>query len=499
MSSNIGNSVVKNTSVMFGAQFVTWISSFILLLFLPRYLGTEDFGRLYLAISMSVMIGIIIDFGGHYLIPKEISRAKEKTPRILISYLGVRSILWVLCMVLLGLFSWLAGYPPIVNLLILILGFEKLFEAGVQAIRSCFQGHEMMEFPSVGVIAQKIFISVLAVVALLMGGNSVVIALIMVAGMLINLLIGLKFVPRIVSKLPKFDLSISVDFLKNSIPYFLWSVFAVIYYRIDAVMLSTMTNESVVGWYGGAYRFFDIVMFLPSIITTVLFPIFSKLSSVDVNPVQMRTPFQKSIKYMILAGIPMGLLFLGYSHNIIDLFYGLDEYGPSVVVLQIFSLGIIFVYIDFILGSAILASNKQRNWAAVGAFAIVINLGLNYLFIPYAQAMWDNGGIGAATSTLVTEIYILVAALWILPYGYFKGFDKGYIYKSVFSGAVMALIIWGTAFLSMSWIIKAGMALLAYALLIISIRLIEEDEITFIREYFQTKITNFKKAKMENL
>src|SRR5437016_6743136 len=32
----------------------------------PRYLGSEDYGRLYLAISVGMIIQIVIEFGGSY-------------------------------------------------------------------------------------------------------------------------------------------------------------------------------------------------------------------------------------------------------------------------------------------------------------------------------------------------------------------------------------------------------------------------------------------------
>ena len=81
----IGKSVAQNMYVMFGAQVVTWGSSFLLLYFLPRYLGPEDFGRLYLALSIKMILGLFIDFGGNYLIPKEVARSRIKGEAILSS------------------------------------------------------------------------------------------------------------------------------------------------------------------------------------------------------------------------------------------------------------------------------------------------------------------------------------------------------------------------------------------------------------------------------
>ncbi len=144
------------------------------------------------------------------------------------------------------------------------------------------------------------------------------------------------------------------------------------------------------GWYGGAYCVFDVVMFVPSIFTTVIFPIFSKLEN---DQKELSDTFQRSLKYMILSGIPMAICFFLFAEDIVKLFYGLEEYQPSVLLLQVFAPGVILIYIDFIMGSTIMATDKQKTLAWVGFAAILLNVGLNYIMIPYAQQIWSNGGV----------------------------------------------------------------------------------------------------------
>ena len=87
------HSIAKNTTVMMGSQLVTWISTFILMLFLPRYLGSVDYGRLYLAMSLTMIFQIVIDFGGSYYIAKEISRSREHAPTLVADSIGMRILL----------------------------------------------------------------------------------------------------------------------------------------------------------------------------------------------------------------------------------------------------------------------------------------------------------------------------------------------------------------------------------------------------------------------
>ena len=470
---------------MMGGQVVTWVSSFILLIFLPRYLGSESFGRLYLALSISIILEVLIDFGGNYLIPKEVSREKSRTAGIMVNFMFIRILTWVIAMGGLLVFTWLAGYPPVTQLLIVILGISRLWEGAKRVLRSCFQGHEQMEYPSIGAIAERVFVSAVAVSALLLGAGAVTVAVIMAVGILINFLVLAKFSTRIIDHIPSIDWQMTRRMIRISLPYFLWSLFSVIYFRIDAVMLSLLSNDSVVGWYGAAYRFFDIVMVFPSIFTTVVFPIFARLW-VDEQKEMFKT-FQMSLKYMVLLALPVSVLIFYYSRDIVSLFFGLSEYTPSVIVLQIFAAGILLVYIDFILGSTILATDKQRKWAFIGLIAIFINIGLNYFAIIYAENYWQNGGIGAAVTTLITELFIMFSALLLLPGNYVKSIRIPPILKMIPASAVMVACCWLMSFTPIYWIIQAAVAGLIYLVAVWYMDIFDEREQNLIRKYSDIK------------
>ena len=489
MANEIGNSVARNTSIMMGSQIITWISSFILLLFLPKYLGSQGYGQLCLGISVAMIMSIIIDFGGNYLIPKEIAKEKEKTPEILISYMGIRIVIWFLCLVVALLFFYLADYSKTILLVVSILCVSKLWEGIAKAIRSLFQGHEMMEYPSIGMIAEKIFISAFAVTALLLGKGVITIALIMAGGIAIKLLINTSLLPKIVDVFPKFEIKGSIDLIKSSIPYFLWSVFAVIYYRIDAVMLSIMQGEQVVGWYGGAYRFFDIAMFFPSIITTVIFPIFSKLSSKKSH--KFKETFQTSLRYMLLVGIPIMIVFLFYARDLVKVFYGLNGYEPSILILQVFAPGVLLVYTDFILGSSILAGNNQKTLAKVGFAAIFLNLILNYFLIGFAQSLVGNAGVGAAVSTIITELFILVSAVKILPNYYFKNISFDLFLKSTLAGFVFTVLVFVFQTTAIYWLIQILVSLGLYFYFAVKTGFVEEHEVEFIKQFLRRNASKF--------
>src|SRR2546422_9159881 len=83
-------------------------------------------------------------------------------------------------------------------------------------------------------------------------------------------------------------------------------------------------------------------MFLPSIFSTAVFPVFSRLWS-DKSDSISRT-VQKSLDVVILAGIPISIGGVLFDDEIISLFYGLKEFAPTVLLLRIFSAEFLRVY-----------------------------------------------------------------------------------------------------------------------------------------------------------
>lgn len=479
MRTGIRERLARNLSVMMGAQGITWISSFVLLYFLPRYLGTEDFGRLYLALSIKMMLGLLIDFGGSYLIAKEVARSRTVGMKILNSYIVLRVLLWVLAIGLIMLLSDLLGYSEHVHLLILVLAVGKLWEGGASALSAFFQGIERMEYPSMGGVAERVFVAFFAVIALLLGGDSLAVAVVMSAGSLIHLLVIFWFSRKFMTLNFRLNLK-SIQLLGSGMPYFLFSLFSVIYYRIDAVMISSMTNESVTGWYGGAFRFFDIVMVLPLLYKTAIFPVFSRLWNDKGGTLE--TTIGESLRLMIILGIPTALFIFFYSAPIIDFFMDLEEYGPSVIILQIFALSIPVIYLDIILGSALMgAANRQSFWAVIGFLAILVNTGLNWLWIPWTQTLFENGGIGGAAATLVTEIFVMTCALWLLPKGYLRLIRAFHLLKPLAAGGMMLATMVILERAGLHWIPSAALGGMAYLAGLFLVRTFNSKEIRMLK------------------
>lgn len=493
MDDSIGKSLFRNTALMMAAQMATWVSGFILMVFLPRYLGSEGYGRLYLAMSIQLICQWLIDYGGQNYVPKEVSRDREHASLLVMQSAYLRIALWAISMIITYLLCVTAHYSASVTLIVMLLGTSNLWTNLTTLLRSCYQGFERMKYPSLAAVAERGFLMVAVVPALLLGAKETIVAILMGASTLLSFAICLKYVRRL------FEYNFVVNtaglkrLMREGLPYFLWSLFGVIYYRIDTVMLSVMTPDAVVGWYGAAYRFFDILMFLPSIYTQALYPILTKLTKSESG--SMKNVSQKSLEFLFLSGIPVAVILIFFSNFIIQFLFGMEQFAPSVIVLQIFSAGILLVYADFVIGGTILALDKQKEWALVALAAVFLNVGVNFFLIPHFQSLVGNGGIGAAIATDLTELFIMISGIILLPRGIFNKKLLPVIAKGCTSGIVMGIAIQGAKALGFPFAASAGCGLMAYLATLLATSVFEPAEIKFIAQ--SLSVQNLRKALSE--
>ncbi len=482
-------SVGKNLSVLGVAQMVTWISSFLLLMFLPKYLGSQEFGLLFVALSVREILSMIIDFGGSHRIPKSIAQDPLHKRQIVAQYLLLRIVIWMAITLLILSSGWIFGKGEDLMPLIEIFLLANLFEGISKTYRSFYQGIEQMKLPSLSLILEKIVVSIFAIGFLLSGANAFSIAVIFTAGTLLNLLFLWGMSRKDLSVQLKWDPAMKST-ARIAMPYFLWSLFSMIYFRIDALMLHAYSPDVVAGWYGGAYRFFDAVMILPALLKVALFPVFSRLASDSTH--RLEDVFEKSLRFTVLMAIPISLVVFLSASWVIDFFMGLEDYEPSVVILKIFCLAIPLMFADFILGSILVGSaNRQSYWAGVGFAAILLNVSLNLWLIPLFQDLNGNGGAGAAIATVITEGFILGSALFLIPRSYYRNFQLDRYGKLIGVLILFFGLLWVMQTSKVSPLVQLFVTLILFGLTLWGFSFISKDEriqlVRFLQGFFGLK------------
>lgn len=259
---------------------------------------------------------------------------------------------------------------------------------------------------------------------------------------------------------PKWNGRQAKDLLKRSFPFAIITVLYSVNDKVDQVMLERLLGPGEgaheTGLYAGAYRWVDAVMMF---LWTVL-PIFFAKFAHHVGE-------QKKLSQLLAFGLPIAaipMLFAGgfvflYGDKLLWLF---KSSSPEEIAVMSECLRILFIAVVingfFAIYSTLLTStNHERfvSWMIFGS--ILMNVTLNFIFIPQYQAVasaWTTVGSYAFLS--LSYIYYIQFRLPVkIP---FLQLGKLLVIGALFGGAYYALSL-----TSLEWYFTTGIAALLLA------------------------------------
>jgi O-antigen/teichoic acid export membrane protein len=181
--------------------------------------------------------------------------------------------------------------------------------------------------------------------------------------------------------------------LGRSWPLFISGGFAAINLRVDQVMLQAFYGPDAVGTYAAAARLSELWYFLPTALTTSLFP--ALILARQRSAAEYRDGLQAAYDLVLWVAIPVAAVVSWQSQTIINLLFG-PGFGDAASILSIHVWAGPFMFVGAVLSKWLIAEDLLRFSMYRHGAAAVINILLNLLLIPML------GGIGAAISTLLS-------------------------------------------------------------------------------------------------
>ena len=426
--------VINNTIISFLGQAVIWASTLVLTFAYGHFLGAFKFGELYFAIAFVTLVGAPVNSGFGSQAIRDVAQKPDKAVTYFSSLLLIRLGAWLILYGIVLFASWLLGYSPEVRVLTAICGFDLLCNALASTFASLHYAFERTIFPVAGNILEKGLVALISILLLKAGAGVQAMAVVIAVGSLINGVWQAIWLFRLIGFNFAFDPALIREIVRTNIPFFISGVLLVSYTSIDTILLSLMTNNTVVGWYGAAQRITDTMSFIPTIvIMSIMYPIFSKLST--DSDTALKLAVEKSVNFLLLCGIPIATIFIVAAPNIIRVLYQRNEFAHSVPVLQAAAPGMVFIFISFAFWSIILSKKQDRRLPIVSAVALVFNLGLNLILIRLYQH------VGAAIASSLTELLVCCTYVVFIPRHLLPSGSLRVALKALVASMVMVLII----------------------------------------------------------
>ena len=138
MSSKISN-IAKNTSYFTAALIIQKAISFVYFTLYARYLGPEDLGKYYYAISITTICAVFIDLGLSNVLTRTVARHDEEPKKFFSSIIGIKlplaGLTWVLAIIL------AQGNADLVKNLIYLASISMVLDSFSTAFYAYFRGY----------------------------------------------------------------------------------------------------------------------------------------------------------------------------------------------------------------------------------------------------------------------------------------------------------------------------------------------------------------------
>jgi len=433
--------ILKNTFWLAVSELVSRGLGLVLIVYVIRILGAEEYGKFAFALAFVSMLVIFADFGIPTTVTREFSKGKENENEFA-SIVVLKLLLSAGVIIVMFGVSFFVAPDPVIQKLIWILSPFALISNFFLLIYGFLQARQRMEYQALLQIGQSVLLSSVGFYVILNFPSVENISYAYMVANAIALMAMLVFFHFCVFRLKiSWDIVVVKKFIHLSWPLALTAIFASLFVNIDSIMLGYFNQIIETGWYNAAFKIIGAVMIPATLIGTSFYPTLSK--SFRESQERLHSVLNFQIEIMIILALPIVVGGLLLAPQIINFFYG-ATFAPATPAFQILILmvGFMFIYVPFYL--VLLASNQQKKVFWITFTGAVINIFLNFILIPRYSLY------GAAVAILAAYVAILMLVIEVvgrtLSFSLFNQkilavFLVGAISTTIMMGAIILLLI----------------------------------------------------------
>lgn len=382
-----------------GVAAVGWIGTLLIV----RSLSVDEFGRFSFIFGFLGLVATVTELGIGRLAVAGIVTRGDDAGAFAGTYVLLRGALGLAGYAVAVVVVMAAGYPADVVRATAVAGLVLVIATPSHAYVAVFQAHGRLRPVALGSFLGQLGQFALTAALAADGGSVLLFTIPAVICELVILAWHRRCARRLLELRYRVMWSTWGSLVREAIPLAIGGVLATAYYRIDSVMLSKLDTFSAVGIYGVAYKFVDVVHFVPSALMLATLPVLVR--SWPHHPLQFGAAFRRAFMLLALGACLIVVEFVLFAEPVIDALYG-DDYlaaaGPTLFVVG----GECVAFFGALAFTTLVASGRHRLYPFVTLLGLALNVGLNLWLIPIRSFH------GAAAATLVTEI-VVVALLWL--------------------------------------------------------------------------------------
>jgi PST family polysaccharide transporter len=392
--------VISNTGWLMADKVLRMGVGLFVSVWVARYLGPQQFGLLSYAAALAALFGVLAGLGLDGIVVRDLVQNPGDRDRLLGTAFMLKLVAGIGAFLLsLAAATLLRPDDALTLWLVGIIAAGSIFQA-FDAIDFWFQSR--VESRYVVYARNAAFLTAAVAKVCLILAEAPLIAFAAVALAEIALGAGGLVMAYRWQRLPLWSwrptVRRAIQLIRESWPLVLSGLAIVVYMKIDQVMLGEMLGDKAVGLYAAATRVSEIWYFIPTAIISSVSP--AIIQAKVNNPRLYEERIARLLRLMVLLALSIAVPVTFLADRLIETVFGSDFAGAGDV-LAIHMWSAVFVFVGVAQGPWVLNEGLTRFQMRRTVLGVLINVGLNLVFIP------AYGIVGAAIATLISQLVVV--------------------------------------------------------------------------------------------
>jgi O-antigen/teichoic acid export membrane protein len=430
---------VKNAATLATSLVLTWAVALGVRILLPRYFGPAAFGVFQFADAFTATLFILTSLGLETYVRKEVATRPDHASSFFGGILVVRLALSILLLAVAVLALAAGGKAPGVLKLVIVLGIAQILMTLNGTYAALLHAAAVVGGLSVLNVATKVAWGIGVILVFFFHGGLQAVGVALLLSELVRTIGLARLARRELHLRISLDVRATTGVIVAALPFFLAQIAQTVYAKIDISIMSFITNDTEVGWYGAASNLAGLSMLLSPLIGWVLLPLTSRALARSQDELTLVT--RRAMELILITAIPITLFLALGADVIVDIVFG-APFAPAARSLRVLAPMFVLTYAAIV--SASILVRLERGWAVtfISISGMVVTPLLDLLLIPRFVAAFGRGGggIGAATALMITEIYTTVILTWLLGDRAFDRRSVVVLYKTLAICGVVVLL-----------------------------------------------------------
>lgn len=389
--------VIANMSWLMGGKIVNMILSFFVSLATARYLGPSNFGSINYVAAYVSFFSSIASLGLSVIVIKEVSSGEEDDNKVIWTGILMRFLTAVASTIAVVAFFAIAKRNDPLLVPIAALESIAILASAFDTFMYWFQGKLLGKYVSIAGVIAYLAMSLYRLYLLANGADILWFAFATSVDTLVLALVLFFFYVKENGFRPVISLPLGKKLLKQSYHYLISGLIAILYSKIDQIMLGDMLDKASVGLYSAALTIAGLWGMIPSAFIQSVSPILYKNAQTDRGMFLKR--LKQSYAGIWFLNVCWSLAISLFSYWVVLLLYGAEYMGArKALIIVVWYSGISSLGSLTQVYLATENKNKYINYFALAG--LVTDVVLNALLIPHF------GITGAAVATLATYCVI---------------------------------------------------------------------------------------------